>query len=315
MGGKLGVDVFVLISGYFLVSSKGVKTEKVLKLWLQIFFYSVLLFAVFVICSETSFGVKGLIKRVFPLTFEQWWFASTYFVMYLFSPFLNILLHKLDRAAYTKLLVLTTILWCVLPTFTLQSYESNNLLWFFYLYIVAGYIKLWQNNTGRRAWPWMLAAAAMASVTYLSAVVFDIIGLKIPFFGENATGFYGQQKLPIVLLALFLFLGFKNLRLGQRKSINFVAAAMFGVYLIHDDNYVRLFLWKTLFHNIDRADSPYLILYAFAEIVLVFVVCTVIELVRIWALEKQYMRVVRPIAKWIDKKLDQLFHWKIFRLS
>ena len=119
----------------------------------------------------------------------------------------------------------------------------------------------------------------------------------------------------IVLTALFLFLGFKNLHLGQKKSINFVAAAMFGVYLIHDDNYVRPFLWNTLFHNSDRADSPYLILYAFAEIVLVFAACAVIELVRIWVLEKQYMRVVRPIAKWIDEKLDRLFHWKLFRLS
>ena len=44
MGGKIGVDIFVLISGYFLVSSVTIKKEKVIKLWLQIFTYSVVLF-------------------------------------------------------------------------------------------------------------------------------------------------------------------------------------------------------------------------------------------------------------------------------
>lgn len=40
--GKLGVNIFVLISGYFLINSK-FKTKKVIKLWLQVVFYSVLI--------------------------------------------------------------------------------------------------------------------------------------------------------------------------------------------------------------------------------------------------------------------------------
>ncbi len=38
IGGKTGVNVFVLISGYFLITSKTLKTSKAIKLWLQIFF-------------------------------------------------------------------------------------------------------------------------------------------------------------------------------------------------------------------------------------------------------------------------------------
>ena len=41
IGGKIGVNIFMLISGYFLVSARSLKTNKVLKLWLQIFTYSV----------------------------------------------------------------------------------------------------------------------------------------------------------------------------------------------------------------------------------------------------------------------------------
>lgn len=32
-GGKLGVDIFVLISGYFLIKAPAVRTEKALRLW------------------------------------------------------------------------------------------------------------------------------------------------------------------------------------------------------------------------------------------------------------------------------------------
>ena len=35
LGGKLGVNVFVLISGYFLIESRGVRTVKALQLLLQ----------------------------------------------------------------------------------------------------------------------------------------------------------------------------------------------------------------------------------------------------------------------------------------
>ena len=48
LGGKIGVNIFVLISGYFLVSSPAFKLKKVLKLWLQLFFYSIVIYAVFV---------------------------------------------------------------------------------------------------------------------------------------------------------------------------------------------------------------------------------------------------------------------------
>ncbi len=33
MGGNFGVDVFVLISGYFLINSKGVNFKRILKFW------------------------------------------------------------------------------------------------------------------------------------------------------------------------------------------------------------------------------------------------------------------------------------------
>lgn len=140
MGGNLGVDVFVLISGYFLVVSKsgGLNLRKILKFWGQVFIYSVAIYIVFCIVGKTDFEFISCVKAIFPITFGSWWFASTYFVLYLMHPFINKLLQKLDKKTYKALVVMLLITWCVIPTFTTSDFQSNNLLWFITLYCVAG---------------------------------------------------------------------------------------------------------------------------------------------------------------------------------
>ena len=106
MGGKIGVNIFVLISGYFLVRADGVKTNKVIKLWLQIFTYSIITFFVIVFVSPQSFSIRALIENALPITYYKWWFVSAYFVLYLLSPYINKLLNSLDKKSYQRLLVL-----------------------------------------------------------------------------------------------------------------------------------------------------------------------------------------------------------------
>ena len=49
LSGKLGVSLFVLISGYFLIEMPRLKVEKLVKLWLQIFTYSTLAYLVYTV--------------------------------------------------------------------------------------------------------------------------------------------------------------------------------------------------------------------------------------------------------------------------
>ena len=102
-GGKIGVNIFVLISGYFLITAEKLKTQKVLKFILQVLTYSVLIFGCFAIFGSESLGIKSVIKSLFPLVHSIWWFASAYFVLYLLSPYLNRLLNSLDKKTYLRL--------------------------------------------------------------------------------------------------------------------------------------------------------------------------------------------------------------------
>ena len=83
-----------------------------------------------------------------------------------------------------------------------------------------------------------------------------------------------------IAAALCLLAGFRGLNIPYSKLINTIASATFGVYLIHDSNLVRPFLWLEVFRNASFQDSSYLIPYSVAVILIVYLVCTLLELVR-----------------------------------
>lgn len=140
----------------------------------------------------------------------------------------------------------------------------------------------------------------------MSAVVFDLLGLKISAFSEHATYFFEMQKLPILIISVLLFLGFSKLNIGSIKLINIVSSATFGVYLIHDNAYVKEFLWQTLFKNASYAYSDMLIPYSMLVIIIVYLTCTVIELIRIYLIEKKYMSWVNNVSAKIEEKINDL---------
>ncbi len=314
IGGKIGVNIFVLISGYFLISCQSIKTNKVIKLWLQLITYSILIFVLFTALGANPFSIKQLIKRCLPVTYSQWWFASTYFMLYLISPYISKLLNTLSRKEYQYLLILLTICWCIIPTFTLQVLESNSLLWFIYLYSLAGYIRLHASKMNIKQLPVICfsLSALLIILTFLSAVVFDVLGTKASIFAEYANYFFGMQTLPILAISVLIFVGFLKINIGHKRMINIVASATFGVYLIHDHNSTRYFLWKNVFVGASYSESKILIPYSVLAIAIVFIACTIIELLRIYILEKNYMKLVNRLAGAIDRYKEKLFSLSIF---
>ena len=307
IGGNISVNLFVLLSGYFRIGSPGFKSEKLIRLWLQLIFYSLGIYLVFVILGKDPLSLGEIIRRALPVSFIQWWFASTYFVLALFSPLLNRLLNSFSPKQYRGFLALNCICWCVIPTVTGQTFESNHLLWFIFLYSLAGYIRLYGVKTDLSAGRLIALSMVCAMLTFLSVVALDVLSMRIEYFEDKRFYFYDIQRIPLLVISVLLFLGFTRLRMKQSRLINFYASAMFGVYLIHDHEYVRYFFWLDLFHNMDHADDPLLILCFLGEVIFVLSFCSLIELARIHLLEKRYLPAVRRVAKHLDQKYEGFF--------
>ncbi len=306
-GGKIGVNIFVLISGYFLITAEKLKTQKILKFILQVLTYSVLIFGCFVVFGSESLGVKSAIRSLFPLIHSTWWFASAYFVLYLLSPYLNRLLNSLDKKNYLRLLALLTLIWSIVPTIFEVSMQSNYLLWFIYLYALAGFIRL-HASLYQNAGKYFAVAVITVLVTNVIVVALDFLGTRFSFFDGVATYLYHMQRIPVLLCSVALFIAFLGIDIGYKPIINIISSATFGVYLIHDNKYIRPFLWQTLFKNASFRDSRLLILYSVFVVFLVFALCTCIELARKYLLEKLYLKKLDGISEKIDKFLDKVFN-------
>ena len=278
MGGSLGNDIFVLISGYFLIESKGIKFRRLFNLWLRIFLYSVIIFCLFVFSGLVDFSRETALKCLFPITREHWWFASTYFVLYIIHPYLNILLHSLNREDYKKFLMTIFFCWSIVATFTASHFAGNALINFMCIYALAGYVKLWANDFGNKKY--VLYSILFIFINFASVIFLDVIGQKFSFVGDNATYFCGMMR-PFTLMASFcFFISFKHLDVKYNKVINVIASATFGVYLLHENAFSKYFLWHIIFKIPSFQNSPYLIPYSIAAILLVYVSCTLIELLR-----------------------------------
>ena len=100
------------------------------------------------------------------------------------------------------------------------------------------------------------------------------------YIATHETYLYGQEKLPMLLISLTLFLAFTRWKTNYRKWINITASATFVVYLIHDNKIVRSFFVDELIQKLQVSGFYYDHPYSIGVVAIVYIICTMIDLVR-----------------------------------
>ncbi|MFL2133865.1 acyltransferase [Desemzia sp. FAM 24101] len=280
-GGKIGVTLFVMITGYFMIHSK-IKLKKLVLLILQVSFYSMGILLLFQLLGF-PIGLVDTLRNVFPILYGQYWFMTTYIFLYLFTPFLNKLLLSLKKIDYLKLLFLMIFLWILIPTFTKGSMGDHDITRFLLFYSIGAYIKLYPDSFLKRKIGIQLTVVS-CWLMIVSIAVFNLIGEKmnLDILIRNATFLTKDSSVFILGAAVGLFIWFKNISIGSIKWINTVSGATLGVYLFHDNEFIRPVLWQSFFHTEEHLiDSPFFfVFYAVLVTLIVYLVSTLIELVR-----------------------------------
>lgn len=299
MGGKMGVDLFVLISGYFLVTASGLQIRKVVKFWLQIFFYSVVIWLVWAAAGLAAFTAEEFIKACFPLLSRQWWFAGSYFAMYLLSPLLNRFLGRLTVKRHLLLLGILAALWYVVPVFAWLPERVRDAAWFVFLYCIAAFLRLHGVAQKQRAGIWLAIGIGVLLLSYGYAVV------RLYFTARSQSRYemvyFHNRDMLLLLTAIPLFLGFVQLKIKNSALINSIAAASFGIYLIHDSNFIRYPLWQGLLRCGAWRDSVWLIPYALVSIAGVWLVCLALEWLRQRLLDGPFT----AFSQWLQNRIQR----------
>lgn len=145
-GGKVGINVFILITGYFMVNSKP-NIKKVFILWGELFFYSVVITIIFIIAGIEQFSIGLVIKAIFPLTMGRHNYLTTYIFLYCLIPYINKLIKKLSKSELNKLIIFLFVVLSIIPTVCeIKLGWVNNtysyLLWMIFVYLVGADIRL-----------------------------------------------------------------------------------------------------------------------------------------------------------------------------
>ena len=81
---------------------------------------------------------------------------------------------------------------------------------------------------------------------YFDSNFLYIIGLKYPIFYEHSLYFSKKNSITTVLIAITFFLVFNNLNIKANKLIDIFSSTTLGIYLIHDNNFIRPFIKKKI---------------------------------------------------------------------
>ena len=296
MWGKTAINVFVLITGYFMCTSK-LTVKRVGKIFLEAKFYQILIFAVLFFAGYQSAGIHDLADLLFGYVRNpNNGFAASFLLFYLFIPFYNMLIQKMDHKQFRYLLGIALLYFTIVPTLLLSDSVFSEPLWYMILYFVAAYIRLYPPKwTGSNTFCGVVLIVTIL-VSYASVLAVDFVGVR---FGFHKAYYMvsDSHHLFAFVIGVFAFLLFKNWNLKPSKVINQIAGTTFGVLCIHSaSDAMRSFLWGDLLDVPGHFDLPLhgLILYSVASVVGVFTVCALIDMLRIHFIEK-------PLLRWLGK--------------
>ncbi len=288
MLGELGVNLFMLISGYYMVNGS-FKWKKLVRLAAEVQFYTWL--TVFIAGRLGVYqlsGAKDVFLTFFPVILNRYWFVTAYCLVYLLSPYLNLLIRAMDEKTYRRFLLTVLSLYCAIPTVFGLFYNNtecmlyyNRFLWLVIMYFLGAYLSLhnedskqgWKKNSARIT---VFAAAAMA----LSILVIDHFSGFFAAIGTTEPAyFWPPNTVLMVLLSLGVFSLFRNLRIPYYPAVNALASTTLGIYLLHD-GILFSWLWKTVFRCAEYQGSPWLVFRILTVSAAVFTVGAAIDLLR-----------------------------------
>ena len=147
--GGFMVDAFILINGYFMCDKK-FEIRKLVLLWTQIWFITTGVYLFLQFTGKGTMHVSEVLNCIFPISRKVYWFITIYFLLYICSPYINIVIKKITEKQYKILMGILTVVITVVPCIwnkdSFGTAGGYGITLFVYLYLLAGYIKKYDKH-------------------------------------------------------------------------------------------------------------------------------------------------------------------------
>ncbi len=308
MCGWIGMLLFVLISGYFMCESR-FSLKKLLTLMGTIWFYTLGALLVYALVGRSRLNRENILSAFFPLTRLHYWYMSYYTALMLCSPFLNRLVHLLDRRQHALLCLLALFL-CVGIPFLMDGLAGTTMVAFIALYLCAAYVRLHMNKDGPVGRRCLLLALGLILLCALFVAGRDAIWIRRENWDalDTSNRFLWKVTSPVSILAALLLLCAAACRPARRGGFGArLGALSVGVYLFQSNALISESLWQDILHTRSFTGSALLPLHAFGSVLLVFAAGMLIETLRRRFAAPLWAGLVARIAPPLEQALNRLF--------
>lgn len=288
--GNMGVTVFILLSGYFGIRFR---FSKLVIMWCTVLVYSLLIFSIDSwqthIHIQSAVYLQGLYTALTPITSGTWWFITSYFIVFLLSPLLNLGAKNMTRRQFQYLLAVLLICYSLSPTFLLHSLSDSpsgkcteNMI---LAYLIGRYLAL-------HGIPHKLQQHAGTLFVGCGLIIFGIDTImNAPYFMAK------DHNLFIILGAIGMFVSFHKMK-GNWGALNSIvlkgATYVFPIYLLN----WWLISFLEPYYAPHASDYLFLLYFLLAQVSIVLL-SIIIEKVR----RMVFNRPINSLANWSERKL------------
>ena len=221
----VGVNVFVLISGWFGINYK---TKGLCNFLFQSLFFSLIIFIPFAIAGDIEINRLNIMSS-FLFYKNAYWFVWAYLVLYIMAPMLNAFVEKSDKLTLKRFLLLFFIVQTIASIFTNVGFYKAGYdpLSFIGLYLLARYFRIYKENKGKYLYLFIFVLCALLNT--LGCLSAGSTGISYGTITSICMMYTNPLNITgaLCLLLFFTKLDFKS------KAVNYVATSCFAVYLLH----------------------------------------------------------------------------------
>lgn len=288
-GGRVGVAVFFMISGYFLAEQEKISVRSLRGILGKVhYFGAVMLGLLFVLNRVVNYGAQidlhAAARESLCIPLTVWWFTFAYTVLLFLAPSLNILVASFRQKWAFVLLIL--YIWFFFYR-ALGDFVYDDFIKAVFFYLIGAWVRRTFGPARKASVLRIGLFFCLCLAAWLLAGFLSWVGLCHATAGADAYAWSlpvspGRilNNAVIPLFALSMLLLFREVHFSS-GMVNRIAGCTFGVYLFHDYTFTRAFLW----HSFLKTDtlqfsSRWFPAYILLDILLIFSFGILLELLR-----------------------------------
>ena len=285
LSGNTGNVIFITISAYYLIKSKGPRLDKIIFLMLIQTVTAIIMLIPISIYKLDNVNIYYLKRTLFPFfSGISYWYINAYIIYYMIHGYLNRLIESISKREHKIIVLLCLFYFMLLPIFFKNSlYNRSYFTSFIVIHFLVSYINKYMKNYNFKKSTIILSSLYLFII--ICAFSLDIV-LKTDRFKKmmnlDVTRFY---NLILVLLIVSLVFNEKNINMKPNAFIYTISNLALWVYLIHDYSIPKLAITADIFekHIWGFLDGRYsyvvdrliyfgaAVLYFFANVVIAYI--------------------------------------------